>query len=89
MPLFLGRGLQPLLKFKLNGSADALRWKLYSRAMVALAQAEQSQALLPGWGQLPLDLPSGLAADVYYLQVHVSRGPVDSRPVLIKLMVLR
>lgn len=78
-----------MLKLKLSGSAQRLRWKLYTRALVVVDTVERGASLPTGWGQQRLSLPPDLPSDLYYLELQVQRGEVKSHRVLLKLMVLR
>lgn len=89
LPLIQGRGLAPQLKFQLSGPAQGLRWRLYTRNMVVVAEADLSGSWNRGWNQATLDLPTDLASQVYFLRVWARRGEVQSKPVLVKCMVLR
>lgn len=78
-----------MLKLKLSGVAQTLRWKLYTRALVVVDKVEQGGSLPAGWGQQLLNLPPDLPSDLYYLELQVQRAEVKSHRYLLKLMVLR
>lgn len=88
LPVWM-EGPKPILKVRLSGSAQTLRWRLFTRSMVLLAQDERAQNLQAGWNSLPLELPSGLASDAYYVELVATRDSVESKRRLVKLMVLR
>lgn len=88
MPVF-GAGPTPLIKFKLSGPAAALRWKLYTRALVVVDATEAAQTMQAGWNQSALKLPTDLASDLYYLELSALRGTVTSPRKMVKLMVIR
>jgi hypothetical protein len=85
----LPQGASPRLFLKLQGPADAFRWRLYTRALTLVSEERRMQALLPGWGQATLALPPDLAVGTYFLQLNVQRGSVESQAKLVKLFVLR
>jgi hypothetical protein len=51
----------------LQGDAQQVRWKLYSKALVCVRQGQLGPRSR-GWSQAPLDLEAtGLASNLYYL----------------------
>lgn len=88
VPVMMG-GIPPRLSWKLNGPADRLQWKLFTRAWVACA-AETIEGDLPvGWDQAVLLLPADLPSGSYYLELRAGRGGAQSDHKVVKLMVLR
>lgn len=67
---------------KLQGPADRLRLKLYTPAMVLVAEVD-GPGRGPGWGRLTLGpaLWQGMAPGLYFYTVAAELGSVHSAPV--------
>jgi hypothetical protein len=76
----------PLLQLRLKhlGPADAVRLRLYTAALVLVAQGQGAGSPAAGMAACQLALPVGLARGVYYLQASAMQGSAVSAPALIR-----
>jgi hypothetical protein len=75
---------------ELAGAADEVRIRIYTPAMT-LAAEFSGGPFRPGWARvaLPEDIYTSLNSGLYYLRLEARRGKTVSRPVLLKLMLLK
>jgi hypothetical protein len=88
VPVMMG-GIPPRLSWRLNGPADRLQWKLFTRAWVVCASGMIQGALPPGWDQTVLLLPGDLPSGSFYLELRAGRDGTQSDHKVVKMMVLR
>jgi hypothetical protein len=77
------------LRFRLDGSAERVKLKLYSRAMVCVELLEASGSYQAGWNQADFAVPE-LPAGAWFGTLHAYQGSLESaeRPPL-RLLKLR
>jgi hypothetical protein len=71
------RGSTLRLRLRLEAPADSVEARLYS-ASYSLVLQREAGPWAPGWGQLELPLPPGLARGVYFVVLRARRERVQS-----------
>lgn len=77
------------ISVQMGGSADELRWSIYTAAMVKSLSSSQVGQISAGWHSLTIDV-SGLPNGLFYIVVNAvkSGGEVSPRK-LVRMMILR